>query len=142
MIRYSYDLEGVNPNHLQGFFQGWQQAPDPETHLRILRNSQYIVLAIQETDGQVVGFINAISDGILSAYIPLLEVRSSYRKQGIGHELVRRMQEQLHGMYMVDLLCDPGLVPFYKPLGFESMQGMAWRNFSGQRGLDAQSNRS
>ncbi len=124
---------------MQGFFEGWPQAPDSETHLRILRNSQYIVLAVDESNGQVVGFINAISDGILSAYIPLLEVKSSHRKQGIGHELVRRMQEELQGMYMLDLLCDPGLVPFYESLGFHPTQGMAYRNYNAQRGLNRQS---
>ena len=41
-----------------------------------------------ERSGQVVGFITAISDGVLSAYIPLLEVLPGWRSQGIGGELV------------------------------------------------------
>ena len=139
MIRYAQTLEGIDPTQVQGFFEGWPQAPDPETHLHILRRSQHIVLAIDESDGQVVGFINAISDGILSAYIPLLEVKAHYRTQGIGHELVRRMQEQLQGIYMIDLLCDPELIPFYESLGFQPTQGMAYRSYNAQRGLNCQS---
>jgi predicted N-acetyltransferase YhbS len=65
----------------------------------------------------VVGFITAISDGVLSAYIPLLEVLKPYQGQGIGGRLVQRMLDQLNGYYMIDLLCDPELESFYARFG-------------------------
>lgn len=52
-----------------------------------------MVLAVE--DGQVVGFVNAISDGGLTAYIPLLEVRREWRGRGIASQLVNRLLEQL-----------------------------------------------
>ena len=54
----------------------------------------------------VVGFVTAASDGVLSAFIPLLEVLPAYRDRGIGAELVRRLLGQLDDLYMVDLCCD------------------------------------
>ncbi len=71
---------------------------------------RHVVLAV---DGvAVVGFITAISDGLLAAYVPLLEVRPEYRGRGIGSELVRRMVGRLEDLYMVDLVCDPELESF------------------------------
>ncbi len=76
----------------------------------------------------VVGFVTAISDGVMSAFIPLLEVRPEYRHQGIGTELVRRLLAQLDEFYMVDLCCDADLEPFYRALGFQTLdRGMGVR---------------
>ena len=59
----------------------------------------------------------AISDGVISAYIPLLEVLPDFQGRGIGKELTGRLLEELDGLYMVDLSCDEELVPFYEGLG-------------------------
>lgn len=71
---YTASIEGVTPQMLHGFFVNWGNPPSPDAHLRILQGSYKTVLAIDEPANQVVGFINAISDEVLSAYIPLLEV--------------------------------------------------------------------
>jgi ribosomal protein S18 acetylase RimI-like enzyme len=134
MIRYTSDLAGISADHLQGFFEGWINPPSPETHLALLAHSDYVVLARDEENGNVVGFVTAIGDGILSAYIPFLEVLSSYRGQGIGRELMRRMLERLGDFYMVDLLCDPELQPFYARLGMSPAAGMLLRNYDRQSG--------
>jgi len=84
MIRYVYTSEGITPEQLQEFFEGWPDPPSPETHLRLLTNSDEVVLAVDDDSGAVVGFITAISDRVLSAYIPFLEVLPEYRGRGIG----------------------------------------------------------
>ncbi|MBA2682288.1 MAG: GNAT family N-acetyltransferase, partial [Ktedonobacteraceae bacterium] len=76
----------------------------------------------------------AITDHVLCAYIPLLEVLPSYQGQGIGTELVRRMLEKLNNIYMVDLLCDPDLQPFYARAGMQPTTGMLLRNYRQQSG--------
>lgn len=130
-ITYS-NLEKMAPDQLQGFFVGWKDKPSSETFLALLENSDHVVLA---TEGdKVIGFITAITDGVLSAYIPLLEVLPDYQKQGIGAELVTRMLELLEDFYMVDLLCDADLQPFYQQFGMEPAQGMRIRNYSKQGG--------
>lgn len=134
MIRYRDTTDTVTPEQLAGFFIDWPDPPDPETHLRLLQGSDAVVLAVEEETGQVVGFITAITDGVLSAYIPLLEVLPDWQGQGIGQELVRRMVDRLRNLYMIDLLCDEDLQPFYEPLGFQRSKGMMIRNYDRQSG--------
>jgi ribosomal protein S18 acetylase RimI-like enzyme len=134
MICYVDSIESVTAENLCGFFVGWPNPPSSATHLEILRNSSLVVLAIDSETGDVVGFITAISDGVLSAYIPLLEVLPGYQKQGVGVELTRRMLEKLKGLYMVDLLCDEELQSFYAKLGMKRAQGMFLRNYECQGG--------
>jgi ribosomal protein S18 acetylase RimI-like enzyme len=78
---------------------------------------------------QIVGFVTAISDGVLSAYVPLLEVLPGYQGRGIGAELVRRLLARLDGLYMVDLCCDEDVVGSYEHLGLSRWDaGMGIRN--------------
>ena len=137
MITYTDDLAGVLPEHLSGsYFEGWMNSPSPETHLRILNGSSHVVLAIAP-GGQVVGFINAISDGVLSAFVPLLEVLPSYRQQGIATELVRRLLRKLDDLYSIDLVCEAELQLFYESCGMKVLEcGMGVRNYSAQTGRD------
>ena len=134
MIKYSDSLTDLTASNLIGFFVGWPNPPSPETHLKLLRSSSSLVLARDSGSGPVVGFITAISDGVLSAYIPLLEVLPEYQKQGIGSELMRRMLSQLNDLYMVDLLCDKELQPYYERFGMKPIPAMMIRNFDRQSG--------
>ena len=134
-VHYTESVAGIEANQLEGgFFVDWPNPPSPETHLRLLQGSSHIVLAIDERTADVVGFITAISDGVLSAYIPLLEVLPEYQRQGIGQELMRRMIATLRSFYMIDLLCEPDLHPFYEQLGMRRAAGMLIRNYDRQNG--------
>jgi ribosomal protein S18 acetylase RimI-like enzyme len=126
VITYAAGIDGLRPEQLDGFFDGWASYPSCSALLRILGHSAVAVLAY---DGdQVVGFVNALSDGELAAYIPLLEVRAAYRGRGIGTELVRRVMAELDGCYMVDAVCDAEVAPFYERLDMVRLAGMARRN--------------
>lgn len=133
MIRYTDDLSSVQPEQLAGgFWVGWPDPPSPERHLRILQGSYAVWLAIDDANGAVVGFINAISDGVHAAYIPLLEVLESHQSRGIGSELVARMLETLQNLYQIDLMCDDHLRPFYERFGMKPAGGMIIRNYARQ----------
>jgi len=133
MISYTTSLASITADHLRGgFFVGWPNPPSPETHFRVLQGSAYVVLALDAD--QVVGYITAISDGVLAAYIPHLEVLPTYQGQGIGSELVRQMFDQLQHLYMIDLICDPDVQPFYDRLGMTRYTGMIKRNYDRQSG--------
>jgi len=131
---YTNSLEGISANMLQGFFVDWPSPPNPQTHLRLLENSSKIILALDEQTNEVIGFITAISDGVLSAYIPLLEVLPPYKNKGIGKELVSRMLQELDDIYMIDLCCDDDLVPYYEHFGMMKTNGMVYRNYKMQSG--------
>lgn len=131
---YISTIENVTAENLGGFFVGWPNPPSPQMHFELLKNSNKIVLAIDEEANKVVGFITAITDKTLSAYIPFLEVLPDYQDRGIGKELVRRMLERLGNLYAIDLLCDPELQPFYESLGMRQAHGMMVRNYENQAG--------
>ena len=83
----------------------------------------------------MIGFITAITDKTLAAYIPFLEVLPDYQKKGIGKELIVQILEILKDYYMVDLLCDPELQSFYENLGMRKATGMMCRNYDKQSGV-------
>ncbi len=128
-IRYTTSLGGITAADLAGgFWVGWPTPPTPEQHLALLAGSEAVVLAVDDATGGVVGFVTAIGDGVLAAYLPLLEVLPEWQGQGIGSELVRRVLAELDPRYMVDLVCDEDLVPFYERLGFTPYRGMLRRD--------------
>ena len=129
MVSYSESISDLSERHLRGgFFEGWAAPPDAAQHLRLLQNSTHVVVARDDT-GAVIGFVNALADGVLSAYVPLLEVLPTHRAKGVGTELVRRLLDSLAGLYMVDVMCDPGILPFYERLGFVAASGAIRRNY-------------
>ena len=65
-IVFQDTLEGIAEEQLSGgFFDGWPNPPSPSTFLRLLEQSYAIELAVDEQTGNVAGFIQAISDGVL-----------------------------------------------------------------------------
>jgi len=115
-----------------GFFVGWPNPPAPPAHLRILQGSYLVWLAVDTGLNKVVGFVNAVSDGVLSAYIPLLEVLPEYQGQGIGGELVIKTLASLKHLYMVDVLCDQHLQKYYNRFGMHNATGCIMRNYDSQ----------
>lgn len=135
MIAYTDSLGGITADALRGgFFVGWPNPPDAETHLRLLKGSDHVLLALDDATGNAVGFVTAISDGVTCAYIAHLEVLPPYQGRGIGTELMRRMLDALRGLYMIDLLCDEDVQPFYTRLGMRPTTGMMVRNYDRQSG--------
>ena len=129
-ITYTSRVESVSAGQLSGFFVGWPAHPDPEAHLEILRASHAVWLAFD--NDQCVGFINALSDGVFYAHIPLLEVLPKYQGKGIGKELLTRMLQSLSDMYAVDIVCDESVASFYDKMGLSRCVGMVKRNYENQ----------
>jgi ribosomal protein S18 acetylase RimI-like enzyme len=127
MIDYTESLAEIEPKHLEGFFVGWPHPPSPETHLQLLAGSDYVVLAIDAESGHVIGYVTALTDGVLSSFIPLLEVLPAYQDRGIGQALMTRMLDRLGHLPNVDLLCDPDVAPFYERFGMKPVGGMVLR---------------
>jgi hypothetical protein len=69
MITYSDNVGGLRAEQLTGFFVGWPVAPSATTLLRVLQASYRSMVAIDDDTGQVVGVINALSDGLLAGFI-------------------------------------------------------------------------
>lgn len=133
MISYSTDVSSLAEDDLAGFFVGWPTPPSAAQHLAVLRGSYRVVIA--RSDSEVVGFVNMISDGVLTAFVPWLEVRPSFQGQGIGTELMRRIVAEAQHFYSIDLTCDESLRPYYERLGMAALTGMGLRNRDALRSL-------
>ena len=132
MIEYTDNLTHIQEDMLAGFFVGWPNPPSASAHAKILQGSYRVWLAIDRGTNRVVGFITAVSDGILSAYIPLLEVLPAYQHKGVGKKLVNLMLDSLKHLYMVDLLCDKELQAYYNGFGMHNATGVCLRNYDRQ----------
>jgi len=112
-----------------GFFEGWRYDPDPSSLKKILEGSYLAFVAVDDSKKRIVGFITCISDGVLSCFIPLLEVLPEYRCRGLARALIERLLTSLQDFYMVDLTCDEEMVSFYERFGFHKGRSMLRRHF-------------
>lgn len=114
------------PTDQEAFFEGWLVKPSYELVMKHFEASHPLFLLNENSD--VVGFISALTDHALYAFIALLEVRKSERGKGYGKYLVAEMLKSLEGIYAIDLVCDADLETFYEPLGFAKHSAMIQRN--------------
>jgi ribosomal protein S18 acetylase RimI-like enzyme len=134
MVRYTGSLKSITSDKLEGFFLGWPASPGPTTHLKLLGQSDEIILALDDDSGRVVGFITALSDRDLTAHIPLLELLPDYQGENIEKILLSSMLERLGRLYAIDLICDPEMTPFYERSGLRPATGMVVRHYENQAG--------
>ena len=127
LMEYIDDISEIKSDQLQGFFVGWKYPLTQERHYELLRGSSHFIVAMD--DDMAVGFITALTDGVNSSFIPLLEVLPEYKNSGIGSELVRRMLVKLENTSNVDLTCDPGMQPFYERFNMLRSHGMVLRKY-------------
>ena len=127
MIEYRSDVVNLSPEQIRGFFVGWQHPFPPETHLRMLTESDLAQVAVDAESGRVVGFIAALTDNVQGAFITLLEVLPEYQGRGVGKALMKQMLDRLGHIQTIELMCDADLVPFYEQFGMKPSGGMVLR---------------
>lgn len=78
---------------------------------------------ISAWDGEkLIGLINALDDGELTAYVHYLLVNPEYQKDGIGTRLVEMIKQKYKDYLCIVLTAEnPGLVGYYEKLGFDVM---------------------
>ncbi len=124
-IQYQTDLFDITTHKLDCFCVGWKHPIRGDEMYKILNNSYYFVLA---RDGdKVVGFVNALSDGVKFAFIPMLEVLPPYQSNGIGTKLLNILFDQLSDIQNIDLTCDECLQQYYSKFGMLKSRGMVFR---------------
>ena len=116
-ITYLYDKE-VEPNSIRDLFLSvnWSVGDKPDKLQRAFSHSDKVITA---WDGEkLVGLINSIADGSLTAYIPYMLVNPDYQKQGIGKKLVRMIVLKYESYERIVLLTEKDTVDFYRKCGF------------------------
>ena len=83
--------------------------------------------------GQIVGFLNVVSNGVTDALLNNLMVHPDYRRQGIGKALLRTAVDELSGdgLKYFNLVFEEDLVPFYRRCGFTIQRGGVIDLFAG-----------
>ncbi len=103
---------------------GWTHR-DPAFLAQQIDGARYVVSAWSE--GQMVGFARAISDGVSNGYISTVVVDEAHRGQGIGRGLIRRIVEG-RGTIRWVLHARPEVHGFYEKLGFTEATHILWRD--------------
>lgn len=100
---------------------GWDRCDD--TQDRVLRGSERYYTLRYGT--RLVGFLNAISDGVADALLVNVIVHPDFQRRGLGRRLVRRAISDLKqdGVPCIQVTFLPDLEDFYRKCGFYILSG-------------------
>lgn len=118
MIIYKTDKVFVEKDLKELFSSvNWLSANYADRLVNALHNSATVISAWD--DEKLVGLINAIDDGELTAYAHYLLVNPEYQKMGIGRELIDRLKKRYEGyLYLILIAENKDVMHFYEKMGF------------------------
>jgi predicted N-acetyltransferase YhbS len=74
------------------------------------------------TDGRLVGVCRALTDFSYCCYLSDLAVDRNFQNQGIGKELIRRVQAAIGTEVALILIAAPEAASYYPKLGFDNIE--------------------
>jgi GNAT superfamily N-acetyltransferase len=117
-IKYK-KIKDFQENELQELFLSveWDSGNHPEKLKKAIKNSHRVYSAFD--DEKLVGLMNSLSDGFMTAYFHYLLVRPEYHGLGIGKNLIELMMEEYADFARKIIISYNSKVEFYKKCGFE-----------------------
>ena len=100
---------------------GWSSGKYPDKLKIAMENSHSVFSAWDE--GKLIGLMNALSDGIMTAYFHYLLVRPEYQGQGVGKALTMQALDFYREYARKVLIAYDKEIGFYKSCGFEVGDG-------------------
>lgn len=118
----SANLEEIIDLYKEGGW--WKESPSERSNLPFLIKKSFCFMVAKTQEDKIIGMGRVISDGVSDGYIQDVIVSNSYRKKGIGKELVIRLRDycQSKGISWIGLIAEPGTTDFYTKLGFSEMK--------------------
>ena len=113
------DIKDFNKEDLKDLFLSveWSSGHYPDKLAVAMRNSSSVFTAWDKD--KLIGLINVLDDGIMTAYVHYLLVNPTYQSKGIGKELVRQITEKYKEYLRIVLIAYDKEVDFYRHCGFE-----------------------
>jgi GNAT superfamily N-acetyltransferase len=99
----------------------WSSGKYPQ-NLKVAMENSHAVFSAWDGD-KLVGLINSLSDGIMTAYFHYLLIRPEYQGKGIGEGLVNRMLEKYKDYSRKVLISYDKEIGFYEHCGFKTGEG-------------------
>lgn len=87
---------------------------------RMFANADLILSAWHE--GKLIGVCRALTDFSYCCYLSDLAVANAYQNQGIGRELIARVQASIGDEVALILLSAPEAMEYYPKVGFEKIE--------------------
>lgn len=88
----------------------------PEMLKQAIANSHRVVTAWDTN--KLVGLVNALSDGVMTAYFHYFLIRPEYQRKGIGCTLMKMMLDEYAGYARKIVISYDHAVKFYEQCGF------------------------
>lgn len=125
MIINYRSIKEISKEDLYELFKSveWESAKYPIELEQAIKNSHRVISAWEGE--KLVGLINSLSDGVITAYFHYMLVRPEYQRRGIGKKLVNIMLEEYPNYRTKVLISYDYATEFYKSCGFKKEQGSA-----------------
>ncbi len=114
----------ISEEDLRELFESvnWLSARYADRLSKAFKNAGTVISAWK--DDKLVGLIEVLDDGELTAYIHYLLVHPSCQNQGIGASLIKRVKEIYKNYLYLIVICEnKNTVSFYEKLGFSTAEG-------------------
>lgn len=122
-ISYRNNIKDIEDIQLQELFASveWESAKHPgKLHLAV-KNSHKVITA---WDGKkLIGLINSLSDGAMTAYFHYMLVRPEYQGKGVGKKILDMILEEYKDFPTKVLISYEDAQEFYRKSGFATEKG-------------------
>lgn len=123
MITYK-SIKEFKPDALESLFLSvdWSSGQYPKRLVKAMKGSGTVISAWDEE--RLVGLINALDDGNMTAYVHYALVHPDYQGKGIGKHMLELIKESYEEFMTLVLISYANQKEFYKELGFEAEKNL------------------